>query len=757
MTGITVFAARKSVAALAVFLIASAGAVAFASPALAGEVPSTLTFNAPAPGTGSVTVTPPISTDVAYGGSASYHVHLACATPFDASNSSIALTSSRQFVPVSPDPDASGSWVWDADANTYTYDGDALMTVTAGSTDIRVNVVGSSCFGGGFSRPLDTLSAIEGTQPASDAAWQHSTLTASYVNRKFFTPYAPQYVSGPVNDSYTYSLSPESTLPAGLTISSAGSFVGTPTAAGPFTALVIATDDRGHEWVKEVNGSILPSVSWAKPAVRTFANNLSYSDAFAGPDYNNYYTRYALVPGQGTLPIGLTLDPDGSISGTPNDTTGDYTYTVSATDAEDYTYTQQVTTALVDGPGPDSPWVTPTVPAAQWGHQFSARLEGPAGDTYTYAQTGGTLPGGFDLYDNGTIEGSSGDTPGLYTVEVTATDPDGNTWVQSVTVTLGERLPWTTLTIPHAQVGTPYTVRFVAPDYGSTYTYTYNFFGLGPVVVPSWLTMNPDGTFSGTPDAQTGMYLQVTAHDADGNVFSASFRFIVDPFVPVWSSTVIAPQYPGVPSTASVVASGDHVTYSVVSGSLPVGLTLNADGTITGSPLAIGPYDVIVQAEQDGETSEQEFTGSVLPPSVTLTLNFGIGSSDLTLDAAATGLAPGSDWSLQLHSTPATISSGIVAGNGSFSSTVRIPAGTPAGAHELILSGLSPSGAAVTAHAWFTLGRDGTILAISFTGPTPGLASLASTGAPDVDGAILVGLLGLIVGAGLLIFRRRRV
>lgn len=50
--------------------------------------------------------------------------------------------------------------------------------------------------------------------------------------------------------------------------------------------------------------------------------------------------------------------------------------------------------------------------------------------------------------------------------------------------------------------------------------------------------------------------------------------------------------------SGAVTASGGTpaYTYAVLVGSLPPGLTLNADGTITGTPTGPGDYDVIVRA-----------------------------------------------------------------------------------------------------------------------------------------------------------------
>jgi hypothetical protein len=734
--------ARARVAFITALLLAAAGSIAFSAPAFADNAPVLFT----SPGGGSVAVQLPSVTEVAYGGSATYSITVTCADPFaDGGSPFFALSSSRTLSTFSPNPASPSSW----DGSTYT--GTSSFRMDVSRSDIRLSANGASCFSGdGIGGALDTLTTDPATRPADDAVWQHTAVGAVYVGR----PHS-SYVTGPATDSYTYSSG--GTVPAGMTVSSSGSISWTPQTAGPVTFQVVATDDTGHQWTTSIDSDVLPVQPWEKSTVASFSTNLPYSDSLVAPNYNSYYPDYELTGG--ALPTGLTLGTNGAITGTPSGQLGAYGYQVTATDQEGNSYVLNVITELVAGPGPDSPWVSTTLPDAVYGHQYDAHVEGPAGDTYTYAMTGGSLPGGIDLYSDGTISGSSGSNAAAFTAEITATDPNGTMWVTDVTLTLGASKPWVRDSLAGAVMGTPYSAQVIGPDYGSTYTYSYQVFDDdedGPSSAPAWLTLGDDGTLSGTPDALGDTMIFVTATDPDQNVFNTLVFLDVTAFVPIWSSTALPALYPGIPSSGSVSASGDHVDYSIVAGALPIGLTLGTDGTIIGSPVLAGPYDVTIRAEQDGEYSEQEFTGSVLEPSAELTLNFSVGSSDLTLGASAAGLAPGSGWSLELHSTPTVIGSGVVAGDGTFFSTVRIPAGTPAGAHELILSGVSPSGVAVTAHAWFTLGRNGRILAISLIGPTPELAALASTGAPDVSGAVLVALLALLAGTGMLVIRRRR-
>jgi hypothetical protein len=742
--GIAVIFARRTVAIASIMLIAAAGSLAFAAPAQAGDNPVWTVYPS-TPGTGSVSLQLPESTDVVYGQQLTIPVTATCVNPF--ANNGIPnfnIVTAQEWDSAIPNPMDQINWT----GNTYS--GHYTVTITSSITELRFGVGGADCFPEIPARSLMTLTADQASAPQSDAPWVHTSLSAAKFGRAF-----SDHVSGPATDTYTYAVT-SGALPTGLALASDGTVTGSTTVVGNYSVTVTASDSGGGQWVHTVSGTVTPEAAWQKSVVATATNGRAYSDSVAGPDYGSGYTSqsaYAITGGE--LPTGLSLNYDGSFYGTPDDTAGDYQVTVTATDDAGHSYSTPVTVTLVDGTPANAPWVNATIPDIEYNRTISLQLAGPAGGDYTYSYSG-YYPDDLNFYDSGAITGATTAAPGTYVVDVTATDEWGGTWTAPITYTILPEKPWVKPTVAAATVGTPYSDHVVAPDNGTTWTYQFTFLGSGEAVAPAWVTTTPDGTISGTPDVAQSITLKVRATDPDHDSFTTYQTFVVNPFVPVWSSTTIAPQYPGIPSTASVSASGDHVTYSIATGSLPIGLTLNADGTISGSPVLVGPYDVTIRAEQDGETSDQEFTGSVLPPSATLTLDFTVGSTDLTLAADAVGLAPGSAWSLVLHSTPTTIASGAVTADGTVFSVAAIPAGTPAGPHELIFSGVSPSGVPVTAHAWFTLGRNGTILAVSLIGPTPALASLAATGAPDVDGAMLVGLLGMIAGAGILIVRRRR-
>jgi hypothetical protein len=272
------------------------------------------------------------------------------------------------------------------------------------------------------------------------------------------------------------------------------------------------------------------------------------------------------------------------------------------------------------------------------------------------------------------------------------------------------------------------------------------------------------GAITGTP-VNAGVYdFTVTATSDYGHVDKEFTGTLLAPHLaPSWVENGLSFGQQDVAYSDSVTASGDPtITYSVSSGSLPPGLHLDsATGALTGTPTATGAFAYSLTATNDyGHIDQTYFTPILAAPDLGLTLDFAKGTS---IDAATTtieasGLKVDSTYTLTLHSDPVVLATATVDESGGFHSTITIPADTPVGAHELILSGVAPDGRILTAHAWFTLLTDGTIGAISYSGPltitVADAAKLAATGiAISMPLELAVGTLTL---GTLLLLRRRK-
>ena len=73
------------------------------------------------------------------------------------------------------------------------------------------------------------------------------------------------------------------------------------------------------------------------------------------------------------------------------------------------------------------------------------------------------------------------------------------------------------------------------------------------------------------------------------------------------------------PYTATLEATGNNITWSLDSGTLPTGLTLNSDGTITGTPSAEGSSTFTVKAENSAGFTTKQYTLNIKPATVSVT------------------------------------------------------------------------------------------------------------------------------------------
>lgn len=152
--------------------------------------------------------------------------------------------------------------------------------------------------------------------------------------------------------------------------------------------------------------------------------------------------------------------------------------------------------------------------------------------------------------------------------------------------------------LPNGTVGTPYNELVSAS--GGTAPYT---FSVSSGALPTGLVLNPTtGVISGTPTTAATFNFTITAADANGCLGSRPYTItMAAPGCPVITldPATLPAGVTGIPYSQSVTATGGTApyTYTVSSGSLPTGLTLNsASGSITGVPLQPGLFTFTIRA-----------------------------------------------------------------------------------------------------------------------------------------------------------------
>jgi len=277
--------------------------------------------------------------------------------------------------------------------------------------------------------------------------------------------------SGGSGTGFTFAIT-AGTLPSGLTLSSSGLLSGTPTAAGPFTFTVTATDSARNMGSQQYTLTITaPTITLTPTTLPAATVGVAYSQTLTAMGGTPPYTFAAT----GMLPTGLTLSTGGLLSGTPT-AGGPFTFTVTATDTNGFTGTQQYT-ITVTVTAPTITLSPTTLPSGVKGGAYPATTLAAAGGTapYTFAVTVGMLPPGLTLTPAGALSGTPSAT-GSFTFTVQATDANGFTGMHQYTITVSTTAPPTLKSIAFTGPGgtpPPATLK-VGQNVAITATGTYS-------------------------------------------------------------------------------------------------------------------------------------------------------------------------------------------------------------------------------------------------------------------------------------------
>jgi YVTN family beta-propeller protein len=234
--------------------------------------------------------------------------------------------------------------------------------------------------------------------------------------------------------------------------------------------------------------------------------------------------------------------------------------------------------------------------------------QGGTGAGYAIAMASGSMPPGLQ-YDAGTraITGLPTQS-GLFYAAFTVVDGGGHSNAQAVTVRI-DPVDITTSALPNAYTGVSYTPALSGTGVGSlTWSLVPN--GRTP---PPGLTLNPNGTFSGTPNSLGYYQFQVRAVDSIGQAAVRAVSINVSQPLTITTTYLDDPTAPWNYGWCLSANGGNGPrVWSVVGGpsTLPPGLTFGSNGCFNNDqPRKTGSYPISVQVT-DGTftTPPQQFT-----------------------------------------------------------------------------------------------------------------------------------------------------
>jgi hypothetical protein len=453
---------------------------------------------------------------------------------------------------------------------------------------------------GAYIESKSVLVTTASAPPPPDPVWSGNTFSNGTRDQSY---YSSVYAS----DSVAFDVYSNS-LPPGLSLVNNAPYAtisGTPTSTGTYSFVLRAYSSGG--WA---NNSF--SITISPPSEPTWGT-VSLADGKVGTAYSASITpsNATSITGQSTTAPGISATVSGGsilLSGTP---TSSGTYTVLGT-ANGYSGTTpaDLNTSLYIAPLVPPQWSDQTVSTTfVVGTAYSDSVT--ATNATGYSVTSGALPSGISL-DAGTgVLSGTPTTKQTFSFAIRASNTDGNVTTQTFAGTTSAPPVWTDQVLADIYQGRTYSdgVAATSPISSSPTQYTVTTGAL-----PTGLALSATtGAITGKTYSSGTYSFSLTATNADGDTTQAFSGTII--LAPYWTDNTLSSFIYGV-DYFNGVAAANSPTYSVSTGSLPAGITLNTGtGALTGTPTGtVGtPYSFTLTATNGLGSIDQAFSGQVQP------------------------------------------------------------------------------------------------------------------------------------------------
>ncbi len=247
-----------------------------------------------------------------------------------------------------------------------------------------------------------------------------------------------------------------------------------------------------------------------------------------------------------------------------------------------------------------------TCPTATVGENYSLTIyllppDGGRGEDFscaTFSVSSGSFPPGLSISDEGVISGKPTQA-GSYNFFLTVTYnktpacyklASDDSFIINVNPPV-QRLIVSTTSLPDANIGKAYTSPALSASGG-----TVSSWSLASGTLPAGLTLGANGVISGTPTQSGAFGFTVQANGSPNNDTKQLSLFVLAPLdlglapagTAVTAQPVVVNMKLTTPFSWGVKATGGREPYTYSADTLPAGIALNADGTVTGTPTSAG-------------------------------------------------------------------------------------------------------------------------------------------------------------------------
>jgi hypothetical protein len=277
------------------------------------------------------------------------------------------------------------------------------------------------------------------------------------------------------------------------------------------------------------------------------------------------------------------------------------------------TFSTQMTAGLgaVSGTGASTPViVTTSLPNGTSGSSYAVTASAVGGTgALTWTVSAGALPAGLALNATTGVLSGTPTTQGTANFTLRVQDsasptPQNDTQALSMTIAAAPLVITSASPLPVGTVGQPYNHTLTVSGGTPGFAWSLN---AGSNPLPAGLTLNAAGLITGTPAAAGTVTVTVKVEDAA--LVSATNQLTLTINPPGLTITTVSPLVSGTVNqayTVPLVTSGatGALSWTVVSGALPVGVTLSPSGLLSGTPTTQGTSTFTVRVQDSGNPQQ---------------------------------------------------------------------------------------------------------------------------------------------------------